>query len=184
MRGGKGAEGILALGARRRFVNRAVFHEVNWPLRGREGILVLVALFGLGVIILAALITLPASRNAGIKSLVLFVVLSLAGAVGAVVVGQHYHLPPTSTDKAEHTKHLIEDWLEEQGATVKDAPDAKQLLDGTPAMWNLEIQGQNLNLLCSPSPDFPDEAQLSCAETMDLISQDIDVNFDDIKSGH
>ena len=177
-------EGILADGARRRFVNRAACHEVNWPPCGREGILVLVALFGLGVIILAALITMPAAKAAGIKSIVLFVVLSLAGAVGAVIVGENYHLPPSKTEKAEHTQHLINEWLEDQGATVKDGPSAKEMLDRKPALWNLEVQGQPLNLLCTPSPDFPEEAQLSCAETMDLISEKIDVDFDAIDSGH
>lgn len=143
----------------------------------------LVALFGLGAIVLAALITLPTSKKAGIGSIVLFVVLSLAGALGAVVFAQHYHLPPSDKDKAAHTHHLISEWLEGQGAEIQDAPEAKDMLDGGADLWRLNIQGQELTLLCTPV-DFPETAQLNCAEAQPLINEKIDVDFDDIASGH
>lgn len=144
----------------------------------------LLSLFGIGAIILAALITLPAAKKSGIGALVFFVVLALVGTVGAVIFSSHYHLPPSEKQKAEHTQHVITEWLEGQGAEVKNAPEPKDMLDGKAGMWNLELQGQELNLLCTPGKGFPEKAKLDCAETMPLISEDLKVDFDDIESGH
>lgn len=144
----------------------------------------LLSLFGIGAIILAALITLPASKKAGIGAIVFFVVLSLIGAIGAVIFSSHFHLPPSEKQKAEHTHHVITEWLEGQGAEVKNSPEPEELLDGNAAMWNLEVQGQELNLLCTPGKGFPEKATLNCAESMPLISEDLKIDFDDIESGH
>lgn len=163
----------------------------------------LLILFAVAVIVLALLITLPTAKNAGIASVVAFVILALAGAVGAVIFTQHYHLPASEEEKAEHSREIIVDWFKEDGVEVTEAPDAEELIDGGFRSWTIKVpaqesvdpqtgqpvmgEEQEVSILCSPVTDFPEKAALDCLSPQ-AINQAGDhekkVDFSHLGGGH
>lgn len=170
----------------------------------------LLVLFGLAVIAVALVVLRPAHKDSGIANIAGFVIVALAGAVGAVVFSQNYHLPPSDDDKAVVAQEAMEqrlvdhvdDWTVQQigtdardeagepithEVTVTNAPEAAELLENATSLWSVRTtlstgEFQEFNWICSAGQNFPDETAPSCAETSVSLEAE-DVDFSEIE-GH
>ncbi|MFC6152942.1 hypothetical protein [Nocardioides yefusunii] len=170
----------------------------------------LLVLFGLVVIVVALVVLRPGHRDSGVANIAGFIIVSLAGAIGAVIFAQNYHLEPSKADKAEVAQEAMEkrlsdyvgDWTaqtigedprDENGdpitytVKVTGAPTAEDMLESSTGLWSVRTtlsngEFQEFNWICSAGDDFPDKTEPTCAEaSLSLDAEDVD--FSHIK-GH
>lgn len=133
----------------------------------------LLVLIAFGFVLLAALITLPTAKSAGIGRIALFVVLSIIGAAGALLIDHAGVLPTYGLDtaKAEKARDLMVADLESQAQVkVTEVPDVDAIArTDVPSVWRLE---EGLTLLCTAT-DFPDSAEMTCFTPAVLIAEGV-----------
>lgn len=136
----------------------------------------LLVLIAFGFILLAALITLPTAKDAGVGRVVLFAVLSIIGAAGALLIDHSGVLPTVGMDtaKAEKARELMIEDLETQAqVSVLEAPSVEEIArTDVPSVWRLE---QGLTLLCTAT-DFPDSAEMACFTPAVLIAEGVETD--------